>query len=537
MKKIALSILVLLTTTILNAQNSPFNIAIEPMNIPNLGGIQSFAFGQDNGKWLIVGGRIDGLHRRQPFAAFDVAGNNNQLIIVDPLTQQKWSAPLSSLPTGIQEQLSATNAEFFQEGDYLYIAGGYGYSATASDHITYSNLTAIDVPNVINAIINNASLPSYFRQITDSQFAVTGGRLEKIYNTYYLVGGQKFMGRYNPMGPTHGPGFIQEYTNQIRKFTLSDDGTNLTINHLPVITDSTNLHRRDYNVIAQIMPNEEQGLTAFSGVFQYDADLPFLDCVNIDSSGYEVDTSFWQYYNHYHCANIPLYSKNSNEMHNLFFGGIAQYYENQGILVQDNDVPFVKTIARVSRNSNGTMNEYKLPIEMPTYLGAGSEFIPIEDLPQYDNSVLKLDSLTADSVLLGYIYGGISSSAKNIFWINTGSQSSASSQIFKVYLINNTTSTSHIVNDESRKTLKLKVFPNPNNGVFSVEFSIIKNSSVKIFLRDINGKIVDERIEKEMTPGTYQYSNAIKDLGFGSVYFLTVETDYEFSTRKIIIEP
>lgn len=520
-----------------NAQNAPFNISIEPLNISNLGGIQSFAFGQYQGKWLIVGGRLDGLHERQPFAAFDAAGNNNQLIVVDPITEQKWSKPLSSLPTGIQEQLSSTNAEFFQDGDYLYVIGGYGYSPTAGDHVTYNKMTAIEVPMVINAIINNTSIDAYFRQITDSQFAVTGGRLEKIYDTYYLVGGHKFMGRYNPMGPTHGPGFTQEYTNAIRRFTLSDDGTTITITHLSEWKNVNQLHRRDYNLVPQVTVNGEEGLMAFSGVFQHNADVPFLDGVQIDTSGYFVDTTFWQYYNHYHCANIPLYSNLENEMHSVFFGGIAQFYDNQGTLVQDNDVPFVKTIARVTRDANGTLTEHKLPIEMPQYLGAGSEFLAVETLPRYENGVFKLDSLTADTVLLGYIYGGISSTAKNIFWVNNGTQSSASSQIFKVFLINTTNTATHFINNESRSTLQLNVFPNPNDGVFSVEFTIKKTSDVKILIHDINGKLIDEILEKQLSPSRYLYSNSIKGLGFGSIYFLSVETDYEKSTRKIMIEP
>ncbi|MBK9718257.1 MAG: hypothetical protein IPO85_12235 [Saprospiraceae bacterium] len=41
-------------------------------------------------------------------------------------------------------------------------------------------------------------------------------------------------------------------------------------------------------------------------------------------------------------------------------------------MVQDNNVPFVRTIARVTRDASGTMAEYKLPIAMPTLLGAGS---------------------------------------------------------------------------------------------------------------------------------------------------------------------
>jgi hypothetical protein len=519
------------------SQTTPFNIYIEPMNISGLGGLQAYAFGQHNGKWLVVGGRLDGLHRRQPFAAFDLAGHNNQLIVVDPVAQQKWSAPLSSLPIGLQEQLSSTNMEFFQEGDYLYLLGGYGYSNTSADHITYPNLSAIKVPDVINAVINGSSFTSYFRQITDTMFAVTGGYLNKINNTFYLTGGQKFIGRYNPMGPTHGPGFIQEYTNASRKFTISDNGVTLSVTHLPAIVDATNLHRRDYNVVPQIMPTGQEGLTAFSGVFQTGADLPFLNCVNIDSTGHSVNNAFSQYYNHYHCAHIPLYSASNNEMHTIFFGGIAQYYDSLGVLVQDNNVPFVKTIARVTRYANGSMAEYKLPIEMPALLGAGSEFIPKTDIPRFNNEVLKLDDFTTDSTFVGYIYGGISSTAANIFFTNTGTQSSASSQIFKVYIIKNSTTDIHDLNKQSIGTLKVQVFPNPNDGNFVVKFNLSKIAETKISIHSVDGKKIEERVLTHLVLGENTFQRKIKNLDLGGTYILTIETPYEKATQKIIIEP
>jgi hypothetical protein len=159
------------------SQTAPFEIALAPLDIIGLGGIQSYAFGQYNDKWLLVGGRLDGLHQRQPGAAFDSAGHNNQFIVVDPVTQQKWSAPLTALSIPIQEQLSATNMEFYQEGDYLYCIGGYGYSSSIGDYTTFSSLTAIQVPELISAIITNSTFSAYFRQITDTKFQVTGGRL------------------------------------------------------------------------------------------------------------------------------------------------------------------------------------------------------------------------------------------------------------------------------------------------------------------------------------------------------------------------
>ena len=534
----AITLIVILCTMYnVQSQNTPFSVTIEPLNISNLGGIQSYAVGQSNGKWLIVGGRLDGLHRRQPWAAFDVAGNNNQLIVVDPVNQQTWSTSLSSLPTPIQEQLSSTNMEFYQEGDYLYFLGGYGFSATANDHITYPNLTAIKVPDVINGIINQTSITSYFRQITDTLFEVTGGRLKKINNNYHLLGGQKFIGRYNPNGPNNGSGFIQEYTNSIRIFTINDDGTNITINHIQQHIDTVNLHRRDYNAGQQIMPNEEEGITMFSGVFQQNADLPFLNCVNVDSSGYVVNNSFQQYYNHYHCPVLPIYSATNNEMHTVFFGGIAQYYDSNGTLVQDDNVPFVNTIARVTRNSAGVMTEYKLPITMPALLGSGAEFIPNLTIPHYNNEVFKLDSLTdGDTVLIGYIYGGISSTAPNIFFINDGTQSSASSQIFKVFITKGDVLSIDELNVNSTNSLNMTVYPNPANQNITVNYNLKKSSNVKISIFDIQGKLITLVKLNNIGSGEHSEKINIENLTNKSIYIIQVETEYERFIEKIIIE-
>lgn len=515
------------------SNTDPFNVILETVQVPELGGIQAYAFGQSNGKWLIIGGRLDGLHRRQRFAAFDVAGNNNQLIVIDPVAKKKWTAPLSSLSVSLQEQLSSTNMEFHQDGNYLYIIGGYGYNASSASRKTFNQLTAVDVPSVINAIVNSQPISTYFRQITDSKFAVTGGHLKKIYNTYFLVGGNQFDGDYNPMG---NPTYTQVYTNAIRKFTIDDNGTTIKITHLPEIYDATNLHRRDYNVVSQILPNGQQGLTAFSGVFQPTVDLPFLNCVNIDSANYQVNNDFQQYYNHYHCATLPLYSAKNNEMHNVFFGGIAQYYDSAGVLVQDNNVPFVKTIARVSRTSNGQMSEYKLPTEMPSLLGAGAEFIPELSVPHYQNEVFQLDSFNQDTTMVGYIYGGISSTAANIFFINTGVESSASSQIFKVFVVKSKSLNTHKLNDQSTGSLKLQVFPNPNRGEFKASFNVTQKTDVKLTLYHLDGRKIEEKVIPNAPFGTNYFNRNSDEFKLNGTYFFTIQTSYEKATQKIVVD-
>ncbi|MCU0345612.1 MAG: T9SS type A sorting domain-containing protein [Saprospiraceae bacterium] len=527
-----MAIIFLLFPFLLAAQNAPFSIHLEPVNIPNVGGIQSYAFAQHEGKWLIIGGRLDGLHRRQPWATFDVAGHNTSLIVIDPVAQQKWTAPLASLPVPLQEQLSSTNMEFAQDGDHLYLVGGYGYSATAGDHVTYDKLTAVDVPGVVEAIIAGAPIAGFFRQKTDAQFAVTGGHLNKVYDTFYLTGGQRFDGRYNPM---NGPSFTQTYTDAIRKFKLLDDGTTLTVAHLPAIVDADNLHRRDYNVAPQIMPNGQEGLTAFSGVFQKTVDLPYLNCVNVDSSGYSVNNDFSQYYNHYHCAFLPLYSASQNEMHTVFFGGIAQFYDSLGVLVQDNNVPFVRTIARVTRDADGLMTEYKLPVEMPDLLGASSEFIPNEGLPMFPNGVLKLDELPDGTSFVGYIYGGIASSAPNVFWINTGTESTASSQVYKVSVVKSGTSATHQVNAQSRSSLHMQVFPNPNNGEFSVKFNLKEIVPVQWTLTEANGAVLEKGTLTDLELGENIYRSSSTKLKAGNAYFVSLKTPDETASLKVIV--
>lgn len=527
-------VFVVFVMLVAKTQNTPFDIALTPMSIQGVGGLQAFAFGQHKGVWLIVGGRLDGLHRRQPFASFDIAGHNTQLTVVDPGANQSWNASLQVLPTGIREQLSATNMQFYQEGDILYLIGGYGYSATAGDHITYPNMTAINVPETIRAIQNNLSILPYFKQIKDDKLAVTGGYLLKIYDTFYLVGGQKFLGRYNPMGPNNGPGFIQEYTNAIRRFKFENDD-NLKISHLPEIYDRAQLHRRDYNVAPQIMPDGQEGLTAFSGVFQENVDLPFLTCVNIDSAGYAVQSGFNQYYNHYHCAHIPVYSADENEMHTIFFGGIAQYYDENGVLVKDDNVPFVNTIARVTRQSDGSMAEYKLPVTMPGLLGAGSEFIPVEDLPVYANGVIKLDELMLDTTLVGYVYGGINSSAPNIFFTNTGTQSSASNQLFKVSIIKNKASSVHDVNKQSQNGLGMQIYPNPGDGNSRVTFDLKTPSNVSLTIFDVNGSIVRKYDVGRLPSGSHNF-DTLESFDNQKILLFQLRAGDIVSTQKVIMK-
>ncbi len=409
-------------------------VVVEEVPIANLPALHSYVLGEADGKWLVLGGRKDGLHKRRPFEAFLAADSNSTMYVIDVGANKVWSASLTTLAPALAGQLQTTNMQSLQRGDQLYVIGGYGYSAAAGDHLTHGFLTAINVPATIAAIIVGTSVAPHMRQLADERMAVTGGYLGELDDMFYLAGGQRFTGRYNPMGPSHGPGFVQEYTNEIRRFHIQDDGTTLAIADYAAWHDDANLHRRDYNMVPQIFPDGSRGFTMFSGVFQYDQNIPWLNTVDIRASGHQVVPEFQQLLNQYHSAHVALFDAQRNEMHTLFFGGLAQYFfDGTGVLRQDNSVPFVHTISMVTRAADGSMKEFAIG-EMPALLGASAEFIANPAVPKLANGVLTLGEVPAAGLELGYILGGIQSSAPNVFFSDTANVSIASGKLFRVTL-------------------------------------------------------------------------------------------------------
>lgn len=513
---------------------SEFNYTVElnPITINGLPGLHSFALGQSQGKWLIIGGRLDGLHARQPFNAFPASNNNSSIYVVDRTTLQSWSVSLSTLPTGIKEQLQSTNMNFYQDDDTLYITGGYAFSNSVNDHITFDKLTAIDVPGLVNAIQNNMPISSFFKQISNSIFAVTGGQLGKIGNTFYLVGGHRFDGRYNPMG---NPTFTQTYTNQIRKFTIDNSETQLSFSLVEQITDPIHLHRRDYNLVPQVFPDGDLGYTIFSGVFQINQDLPFLYPVDVKASGHLPQTFFNQYLSHYHSGKVGLFESTSNTMHSLFFGGMSQYFYNGTTLVQDNLVPFIKTISRVTREASGNLTEYKLPNEMPLLYGAGAEFIPNLSLPHFSNEVIKLDEITEDQFVIGYLVGGIISTSLNPFSANQTNTTTASPTVYEVKLIRQPTMSIPIQNNKN--PISFSIAPNPIRGKnMKMEFSVPYVAELSYFITSFDGKIISEGEITDFNEGKNSMDFELPQKMTQS-FILTFIFDNKFyASQKVLVE-
>lgn len=507
-----------------------YSIHLEEVEIDGFPGIHSYAYGQIDDVIIILGGRRDGIHARHPFAAFPRAFSNDDIILLD-LKNKSWqSKALESLPTNIAEQLSATNINFHQDGDNLILIGGYGYSASRNDHLTYPYLTVVDLRGLKEAILTDKNINPYFRQVTDVRFAVTGGHLGKLEKTFLLIGGHRFDGRYNPMG---GPSFTQAYTNQIRKFQIDMSSAPLEWTEIDPIIDPIHLHRRDYNLVPMIYENNQNGYLISSGVFQLTADLPFLYPVEIFPDSIAPQTSFNQYLSNYHGAMVSLHESSSGSMHIFFFGGISQFYFEGDSLIQDNLVPFVSTISRVTRTSEGAYEEFKLDKEMPGLLAASAEFVINPDVPQTPHGVISLDAFQdRDSILLGHIVGGINSPERNPFSNNRTQVTRADHSIRAVYLVK------EIINQykevDGYHDITLQIFPNPTSSQIKIKYQLYKDSRVEYLITNTLGKIVQAG-DLYGDKGENIYDIPL-NFDAPGIYFFTLIVDHRYYVSKRVVK-
>ncbi|MBV9209971.1 MAG: hypothetical protein JOZ52_05050 [Acidobacteria bacterium] len=518
-----------------------FTVELKPVAASSLPALHSFslAVGSD-GKWLIIGGRTNGLHAfvqssnngtTPPPNAFPVANANRLVWVIDPATGKTWSAPLDGLPVSIADALSATNAESAQEGDTLYIIGGYGWDSQKQQMTTFGMLNAIQVDETIKAVMNKSTLVPLIQQtgtyldcpqfgvsayntcdqdpntgepackqgpgwsdcikkvqatcraqrqqaigacavcvqngqtqcawngqtssiptVTGYYTKVTGGGLEKVGNTYYLVFGQDFEGLYSVLEGDYGKWpIIQTYTEQIAGLQFTSNPLSAAV--LNVYQQDPNdlsapYHRRDLNVLAALAPDGTPRIVAHGGVFVPGQDSAYRQPIFINNGADPMKVtitvdSYQQVMSQYDCAVLKMFdrsSKSAGQMINVFFGGISLYYldAKTGKLKLDSGLPFINSLTSLTYNADGSWSEYIRRAPLDGLMGTDAKFVPVSSVSAAANGVIYLDAIKGNT-LVGYVYGGIlasqpkaqaasdtnasytqSSNALYEVWVNTG---------------------------------------------------------------------------------------------------------------------
>ncbi len=507
-----------------------FSVELDEITIPGFPALHSGAHAELDNKWIFIGGRNNGLHGFQTANSFPFYGVNNTIYVVDLGTMDIYSYSCDSLSEDIREAITSSNMQFFQDGNTLYMQGGYGWKETLQQFVTFTTLTAIDLPGLVNAVMNGTSITSFFRQVTDEQLAITGAHMQKLNNKFQIVFGHRFDGTYshNQVGNF----FTQTYNNSLRSFTINDDGTNLSVSDFTEQTDTNNFHRRDYNLVPQIFPDRAEGFTAFSGVFQKGINIPYFTTIDINSTGATHVPGFNQNLSQYHSAVVPLYDSVGNTMHSLFFGGMSMYKLDTvtNALITDSLVPFVSTISKVTRNAENTLTEYLLPDSMPGFLGSNAHFIPLPAIEKYDNKVLKLNTISGRT-LIGHIVGGIESPEKNISETDP-TVSIASARVFEVYIETSPVSVAEI---QVKEPVKLSVYPNPANDNITIEINAEGKENVEVILMNSHGLVIEKYLSQKSFSGNKKLTKNIAALPAG-LYYVALQTDKFSRAQRLVVK-
>lgn len=520
----ALVLIAFVVLTVTGTIAGDIGISVTPIAVEGFAGRQSFAVGRHGSKVVLIGGRIDGLHRRQPPFAFGAEGEPQSIVVLDLEQKRSWSAPVAGLPGDLLDQWTSTNSCFVQVDSILYIIGGYGIASSGAGHRTHPVWSSVNVQQLIDAVVVGRPYAQFIKHGTGDAFAITGGRAGFFGDTIITVGGHRFDGRYNPMG---GSSFTQAYTNAVRRFIVTG-GRQLSF--LNESIDPLHLHRRDFNVVPQMFPDGTHGYTAFSGVFRVGVDLPFLDAVSITRDTHAVVPEFEQYLAHYHCGTVPVFDTRDSTMHTFFLGGIAQYRANGAGAIERNDsVPFVNTISRVSRTRSGVMREYRQSETLPELLGTGAEVVLREQPSLTRNEILTVNpSDLSTNTVIGWMIGGIRSTTPNIFWVNDGTQSEASTFVAELRLTSTATSVFIAPSDSQRKAPP-SISARINQHQLTVIASDVSDE-VEVGLFDIHGRYIDLGCTTNVGGSKATMSCSITDLPSGVYIAVVIDGERTAST-------
>jgi len=439
----------------------PYTIKLRPVSktsktLPNL---QSFVSGEVDGLWVIIGGRTNGLHdfTNSGLKNFPPSKQNRRIWVIDPWTGNRWGRKLSdsSLTKDQVDALSSTAQQAYQVGNTLYVIGGYGYSRSEKNFKTFKSLTAFDLDKIVAWVRNPGSLPSkdrdlanLIRQTSHSILKVTGGHVTKLGSRTILAFGQLFDGGYGD------PDFKQVYTEQVRSFTVSDDGKSVDIAKLrrdPTTPNPEDYRRRDYPLVPYLQMKKgkpKARAVALAGVFT-ETDGMFTVPVEIDPQGRpsmadpDDPSTFKQPMSGYDVAYLPIWDSKTKTSHNVLFAGISYvYYDKRtDTFVEDDAYPFIKDISVLTRDSKGKYKQTLLG-QFPTVrstdgkqlrFGAEAEVFVNPAMPVTKNGMIDLREVRKafgkKKIVAGHLFGGIASDAGN------NGNTVASNLIFKIVLV------------------------------------------------------------------------------------------------------
>jgi hypothetical protein len=416
----------------------------------------------------------------QKIYVYDVDSDNLSAINVGAFLQPV-SSHIPAFP------FISVNALARQYDSTLYVAGGYGPRTmnppSPGGTITYytnNGLTQLNVPSVIRCIRNPLQcrpLDNFpVRYDTNSLITSTGGELYKLNDTFYIAGGQHYKETDSILSHDSDVVVYDQkliYLTSVIPFTIQNGqqfySLNINVDTAGIITDvpldslntnyadTTSKFRRRDVVVAPTFINDTftNGFVFHGGVFRPSAvaDSPGVgpfrawdDALFIHPSlspkySFSTNSSVYQSYNVYSCPNFVGYDGATQNVHTFLMGGIGDGQANYWVS------GFTHSVTQTIQPLGNPRGITAIPDTTgfliggsPKFYGAEAAFIYKTDkrlvFMQSNPDILDLNAtLTAagDSIVVGYIYGGIEADVPNPGGYK-GGMTRATNKIFKVTL-------------------------------------------------------------------------------------------------------
>ena len=278
---------------------------------------------------------------------------------------------------------------------------------------------------------------------------VTGGGMEHIGNTFFLVFGQDFEGLYSVDEGDYGKWPVnQVYTERVVSLAINASPLSAAVLNQLQQNQSDPMrqfHRRDLNVVPALAADGTTArIAVLGGVFVPGQDAAYRQPILIDSTSpaaiVPTIETFQQSMSQYECGVVPLFNRagGSSALTYISIGGISLYYVDAktGKLKVDSGLPFISALSALTLLPDNTWSEYYrvAPIainNVPALVGTDAKFVRNPQVAASANGVIYLDTI-AQKTLVGWMYGGIQAQSPNPGASNSGT--AATSQLFEVWI-------------------------------------------------------------------------------------------------------
>src|SRR5262249_4136544 len=150
----------------------PYSLRLEAFTIDGFPGLHSAVMAGSPEMLVVFGGRLNGMHgfpgnRSTTSSPSFPSDSRNTTIYVLDLVKRKLlgQAKVDALPMPIANQFTASNAEYYLQGPWLYVVGGYGLAGAVDPKNpsltpvrTLPSVIAIDFVTLSNAVITHKPL-------------------------------------------------------------------------------------------------------------------------------------------------------------------------------------------------------------------------------------------------------------------------------------------------------------------------------------------------------------------------------------------